>query len=209
MKKLLHIQVSPMEERSYSKAVADAFIEAYRQNHAEDDVETINLFNLQLPSFDGDVIRAKYAIMHGKPHTPEQKKAWEQVEKVIVHFKAADKYLLSLPMWNFGIPYKLKHYIDVITQPGYTFSYSPSEGYKGLVTGKPVTVVYARGGEYSAGSPSEAIDFQKKYIDHLLHFIGFADIRSILVEGTLYGPEVAEARKKTAIEEARKMAENF
>ena len=51
-------------------------------------------------------------------------------------------------MWNFGIPYILKHYIDLIVQPGLTFSFSPSEGYKGLVTGKPVTVVYARGGAY-------------------------------------------------------------
>ena len=25
------------------------------------------------------------------------------------HFKSADKYIVSLPMWNFGIPYKLKH----------------------------------------------------------------------------------------------------
>jgi FMN-dependent NADH-azoreductase len=209
MKKLLHIQVSPRSELSYSKAVADTFVEAYKKSHTRDRVKTINLFKVRLPPFDGDIIRAKYAILHGKPHTPEQKKAWEQVEKVIAQFKAADKYLLSVPMWNYGIPYKLKHYIDVITQPGYTFSYSPQDGYKGLVTGKPVTVVYARGGEYPPGTPAEAMDFQKKYVEHLLRFIGFTDIRSIVVEGTLYGPEVAEARKKTAIEEAIKAAENF
>ena len=55
---------------------------------------------------------------------------------MIERFKGADKYLFSLPMWNFGIPYKLKHYIDVLVQPTYTFSFSPKEGYKGLVTRK-------------------------------------------------------------------------
>ncbi len=88
-------------------------------------------------------------------------------------------------MWNFGIPYKLKHYIDVLTQPGLTFSYSPSEGYKGLVTGKPAAVVYARGGSYPPGSGAEGMDFQKSYFETLLKFIGFTDIRPIVVEPTL------------------------
>lgn len=52
-------------------------------------------------------------------------------------------------MWNFGIPYRLKQYIDILVQPGYTFSYSPEQGYTGLVN-KPAAVVYARGGDYSS-----------------------------------------------------------
>lgn len=209
MKRILHVQVSPMEELSSSKTVAAAFIETYKQGHPKDRIKTLDLFKVRLPPFDGDVIRAKYAILHGEPHTAEQKEAWVQVEKVITQFKKADKYIFSVPMWNFGIPYKLKHYIDVITQPGYTFSFSPQDGYKGLVTGKPAVVVYARGGEYTPGTPGEIHDFQKKYFDHALGFIGFTDIKSILVECTLYGPEVKEAKKRAAIEEARKIAETF
>lgn len=41
---------------------------------------------------------------------------------MIERFKGADKYLFSLPMWNFGVPCKLKKYIDVIVQPTYTAS---------------------------------------------------------------------------------------
>src|SRR3989339_283574 len=133
MKRLLYIQSSPREERSYSKIVADTFVDAYLKIHPKDKIKTIDLFKLRLPPFDGDVINAKYAIMNGKQHTEEQKKAWAQVEKFIEQFKKADKYVFSIPMWNFGIPYKLKHYIDIITQPSYTFSYSPQDGYKGLV----------------------------------------------------------------------------
>lgn len=209
MSKLLNIEASPREARSYSKAVADAFVGAYKASHKADNVETINLFKFKLPEFDGDILYAKYAILNGLPHTPEQKAAWVRVEKVIEQFKSADKYVLSTPMWNFGIPYKLKHYIDVITQPGYTFSFSPTEGYKGLVTGKPITVVYARGGEYAPGSPTEAYDLQKRYVQNVLGFIGFTDIRNLIIEGTLYGPAVAEPRKLAAIEEAKTAAEKF
>jgi FMN-dependent NADH-azoreductase len=47
-------------------------------------------------------------------------------------------------MWNFGIPYVLKHYIDILVQPGDIFSYPPDTGYSGHVTGKPVMLVCAR-----------------------------------------------------------------
>ena len=37
----------------------------------------------------------------------------ESVETLIADFTAADKYVLATPMWNFGVPYRLKHYIDL------------------------------------------------------------------------------------------------
>jgi FMN-dependent NADH-azoreductase len=209
MAKLLHIEASPRKDRSASIAVAHAFLDEYRKTHTGDTVETLDLWKTELPSFDGDVINSKYVIMHGKEHTPEQKKAWGAVEKVIAQFKGAGKYLFSLPMWNFGIPYKLKHFIDVIVQPTYTFSFSPTEGYKGLVTGKPAAVVYARGGAYPPGTPEEGFDLQKRYLELVLGFIGFTDVRPILVEGTLGKPEESEKSKAGAIAQAKSLAASF
>ncbi len=90
-------------------------------------------------------------------------------------------------MWNFSIPYKLKHFIDVITQPGLTFSFSPETGFQGLVTGKSVTAVYSRGGEYD-NEAAKCMDFQKPYLELVLGFIGFKDINSIIIEPTLADP---------------------
>lgn len=185
MPKLLYIESSPRKDRSVSIQVAREFLAAYRQSHPSDPVETLDLWAQPLPEFNGETINAKYAILHGLQHTEAQARAWSQVVETCRRFSSADKYLFSLPMWNFGIPYKLKHYIDVLTQPGLTFSYSPSEGYKGLVTGKPAAVVYARGGSYSAGSGAEGMDFQKSYFEMLLKFIGFTDIRPVVVDPTL------------------------
>jgi FMN-dependent NADH-azoreductase len=51
---------------------------------------------------------------------------------------------------------------------------------------------------------------QKKYVDLILGFMGFTDIRSIEVEPTLAGgPETAAAGKQAAIDRARKLAAEF
>ncbi len=156
MARLLYIESSPRKERSASIEAARTFISEYERTHPEDVVETLDLWATHLPEFDGHVIDSKYVILHGLEHTEEQRQAWKAVEDVIAQFTRADKYLLSLPMWNFGIPYKLKHYLDVIVQPGYTFSFSPEEGYKGLMTGKPIATIYARGGAYGSGTGAES-----------------------------------------------------
>ncbi len=210
MSKLLYLLASPLEDRSHSVAVADAFVDAYRAAHPGDVIVRRNLFSTNLPTFDGFKLSAKYAILHGRTFTQEQKDAWKAVQNEIEEFKSADKYVLAVPMWNFGIPYRLKQYLDVIVQPGHTFSFSPQEGYKGLVTGKPLLAVVARGGEYPAGSPAEKMDFQKPYLETILGFIGFTDLRWIVVEPTLAGGEEAAGRKRAqAIEAARKLAAAF
>jgi FMN-dependent NADH-azoreductase len=202
MAKVLHLVCSPRGDRSASLTVAKTFLEAYKAKNPGDETECLDLWMAKLPEFDGATINGKYAILHGKAFTPEQDAAWKAVVKVAEHFKSADKYVISLPMWNFGIPYKLKHYIDVLVQPGLTFSFSPESGYKGLVTGKPVTAIYARGGAYGPGSGAEGYDAQSTYLKQVLGFIGFTDIREIFVEPTLQKADAVDAGKAKAKEAA-------
>jgi FMN-dependent NADH-azoreductase len=209
MSKLLNIQASPRIDRSYSIAVADAFVSGYKQANPKDEVVTINLFKKDLPSFDGLAVEAKYTILHGLKHSPEELAAWRKVEDVIAEFKSANKYVMAVPMWNFGIPYRLKQYLDILVQPTYTFSFSPKEGYKGLVLGKPIFISYSRGGAYEKGSAAEAFDLQTKYLKLILGFIGFTDIRTLVVEPTLAGPDVAKKKREEAIAKAKELAKTF
>ena len=209
MARLLYIEASPRKERSASIEIAKTFISEYERTHPGDTVETLDLWSSTLPEFDGHVIDSKYVILHGLEHTEEQKQAWRAVEDIISQFTRADKYVFSLPMWNFSIPYKLKHYIDVIVQPGYTFSFSPEEGYKGLMTGKPIATIYARGGAYGSGTGAESYDLQKAYLEHILGFMGFSDIETILIEPTLSSPEEKEKSMEAAREQAKKIAAAF
>ena len=205
MSKLLYIKASPRNDRSHSHKTASAFIEEYQRGNPNDKIETIDLFSENLPEFDNFAAESKYAIMHGRQKTAEQIKKWTQIEKIIERFKSADKYLLSVPMWNFSIPYKLKHYIDIIVQPSYTFAVTDT-GYKGLAGGKPLCLILARGGSYEKDSP---IAFQWRYLEFIFGFIGFTEIKTIICQPTLADEETVRKAQNDAIETAKAVAAVF
>jgi FMN-dependent NADH-azoreductase len=210
MATVLHIQASPTKERSYSLRAATAFLESYKQAHPNDVVRSIDVFDGTMAAFGVREVAAKYKVMHGKPHTQEEADAWAGVVRTIDDFKAADKVVLSAAMWNFGIPYMLKKYIDVISQPGLTFSVSSKGEYKGLITGRPAMLILARGGVYARGTPAAAYDFQRPYLELALGFIGFTQIDCITVEPTMAaGPDAAAEALKQAIALAREKAAKF
>jgi FMN-dependent NADH-azoreductase len=209
MAKLLYIEASPRKDRSKSTQVARTFLAAYQKSRPDDSIQTLDLWATSLPRFDGATIEAKYAILQGQAHTPGQAQAWKAVVDVAEQFKSADKYLFSLPMWNFGVPYIVKHYIDVLIQPGLTFSFDPQLGYKGLVTGKKAVAVYARGGAYGPGTGMEDYDLQSKTLTGILGFIGLTDFVNIFVEPTMGPQEVAEAGLAKAEELAISTAKSF
>jgi FMN-dependent NADH-azoreductase len=209
MAKLIHIQASPRDGRSASQAVASSFIESYCAAHPGDTADTLDLWQTELPEINGATLDAAYAVKHGQPHSPEQLHVWRTIVRIADHFKSADKYLVSLPMWNFSIPYKLKHYIDLLVHRGLTFSFTPEEGYKGLVTGKPLAAVYARGGAYGPGSGAEIWDQQSNYLKHIFGFIGFTDIREIFVEPTEANPTSKLQAVGAANQKAAQTAAHF
>ena len=60
MAKLLYIKASPRVGRSHSMAVTDAFVESYRKIHAHDEIDVLDLYSADLPTFDGETVNAKY-----------------------------------------------------------------------------------------------------------------------------------------------------
>ena len=203
---VLYVQASPRGESSHSVTTANALIKELRTRQPEARIDTLNVFTDPLPEFNADGVSGRYKLGRGLPATPEETAAWKNVVDVIERFKAADTYVFAIPMWNFGIPYRLKQYIDLVAHPTHTFAVEDGQ-YKGLVTGKPAVVVYSRGGEYPENTPAEAFDFQKRYFETFLGFIGFTDISSIVVEPTLAGgPEIGEQKRAAAIAKARELA---
>jgi FMN-dependent NADH-azoreductase len=191
MTNVLYIQASPMGELSFSNRLARTFLDAYRTHHPTHGVETLDLWKETLPAFDFTAASGKYKVMRGLPHSREEGTAWARVTQMVDQLKSAEKLVVSSGMWNFSLPYRLKQYIDIVVQPGLTFSFDPETGYSGLVTGRPLQLVLASGGEYPSGSAGAAWDYQKPYLEMIFGFMGFTDIRTLRVEGTL-GPSAAE-----------------
>ena len=108
-----------------------------------------------------------------------------------------------MPLWNFSIPYKLKHFIDVVSQRDILFSFD-ERGLQGLLKDKKAVVIYARGLDYSIDSstPAHSFDFQRPYIEAWLRSVGITNVESVVVEKTLLGPEVDHAARQAALERA-------
>ena len=194
---------SPRGERSHSTKIAQAYIEQAKKNIPDLELNHINPWSLNLPEFDGDMLNAKYSVISGTDPSADQVSAWSNVKNIFDEFNNADHYLFSVPMWNFNIPYKLKHYIDIITQPGMSWSYTPEDGYKGLMTDKTATIIYATGDGYGEGTGFESFDMQKPYVNLWLTFLGFKKIERVVVDRTLFDAETAE---KNALDVALKLA---
>ena len=184
MTTLLHISASPRGEASESLNLARVFLDTFRNTHPDVVVDNLDLWQEPLPVFDGHKAGAKMTVIGGGTPAGEQGIAWEAITAVFNRFNAAERYLFSVPMWNGGVPYVLKHYIDVITQPGLVFGFDPATGYRGLVLGKRAAAIYTSGVYAPGVPPAFGSDFHSKYFEDWLRFAGILDIVSVRFQPT-------------------------
>ena len=108
-------------------AGADAFLARFREaRRGLGHSISPDLWRESLPEFDGAALEAEDARTAGRPFNDPQRDAFAVIERMVIRLALGDRVLISMPMWNFGIPYKLKQYFDLIVQPGLTFSFDPS-----------------------------------------------------------------------------------
>lgn len=199
MKRLLHINASPRRDRSRSGMIAHRMLDGLRAALPDLAIETIDLFDADLPGFDHDAIEGRYGLLAGQPVHPEQAAAWSRLRAISDHFLGFDAWLMSVPMWNFGLPYRLKQYIDLITHPGMTFTNVADGRVEGLATGRTAIVVAASAMPFGAEPAIDGLDFQLAYLKAWLGFVGVTDIFPVRVAGTFGADDaVAAAMAKAA-----------
>ena len=186
MSKLLYIKASPRGTASKSSAIADVYVAALRERLPDLVVDTLDLAQDKLPDFDGDKVAAKMAVIAGQSHEGQQKTAWDEITVVANRFISADRYLIAVPMWNGGIPYRLKQYIDVIHQPGLLWGLDPKTGYLGLLKNKKAVLALTSGAfGPSMPSPAFGVDHHSTYLRDWLNQAGVTDIEDIRFQPTL------------------------
>ncbi len=201
MTKILYIAASPRGAMSQSGKLAETYLAARQAAQPEISIDRLDLWRADLPEFDGDKAAAKMTFFGvGDMDAPRQS-AWDEVVAVATRFIEADEYVLSVPMWNGGIPYKLKQYIDIITQPGLLFGFDPEAGYNGLLSGKSARVFYTSG-VYAPGAPAKyGTDHHSTYLDWWLDFIGVTEIETVRFQPSLLTADPAGDQRK-ALERA-------
>lgn len=194
MTHLLYIDTSPRLDQSHSRSLAREFLEQWKLHHPDIIMTHRDLALYPVPYIDNTWVRAKFTP--ADEYTPELATAIALSNELIDEFLAADRYVLSTPMYNFGIPAVLKSYIDYIVRPKRTFTVIEG-GFKGLVTDKKMILVQARGSDFRPGSDYDAVNFQEPYLKTVFGFIGITDIRVINANGLNTGlrdQELAAAR---------------
>jgi FMN-dependent NADH-azoreductase len=209
MTRLLHISASPRSERSESLRIAEVFLDAYRAAHPDVAIESWDLWDGTLPAFGPAAAAAKMTIFGGGTPEGEQAVAWEAALAAFARFDAADLLLFSIPMWNAGIPYVLKQFIDVVSQPGAIFGVDAQTGYQHLLAGrgKKVAAIYTSAVYAPHLGPNFGSDFQSTYFGDWLRWTGIDDVSEIHYHPGLTGD--ADLERKTTDERARAVAETF
>ena len=180
---ILDIQSSPRGDSSDSITLTKSFIEACTSKDTSIVVDTLNVWNERLPEFDYDAIGAKYKAVKHETMTEAESDAWERIQSLIRRFQSADRIVLGTPMWNFGLPYKLKHLIDLVAQRNYLFTYDGKQ-YGPLLKVEKAVVVYTRGSRFLEGTPisPSRFDHQASYLDFWLQLVGVRDLQSVIVD---------------------------
>ncbi|QXJ36800.1 FMN-dependent NADH-azoreductase 2 [Parageobacillus caldoxylosilyticus] len=67
MAKLLYITANPKrEEESYSLSVGRAFLNAYKQQHPQDEIVELDLYRTDIPFIDTDVLNGWGKLQQGQ-----------------------------------------------------------------------------------------------------------------------------------------------
>lgn len=172
---VLHINSSLFSDAGKSSELGQHFVDQWKSQNPTSTVTTRDLAKEPVPHLDADTFQAAGTAPNER--SDAQKNQAALADTLIEELQNSDVLVLSVPMYNFGIPSTLKAWIDHIARAGTTFKYTPN-GPQGLLTGKKAYVLAARGGAYQ-GTPN---DTQTPYLTTLLNFVGITDIHFVYAE---------------------------
>lgn len=190
---VLEVTASRRSHDSVSRRLGDDLVDALRQRFGTVNVVTRDLAD-GLPFVDTGWIEATF--------TPEEKRSQRHrdalafSDELVGELQAADTIVMTVPMYNFGIPAVLKAWIDLIARARVTFRYTEN-GPEGLLQGKKAYIVVTTGG-VPIGSP---VDFVTPYLKQALAFVGIDDVEIVAADRLNNDAEDAIDRARATIAE--------
>jgi FMN-dependent NADH-azoreductase len=176
---LLHIDSSIQADRSVSRRLTARAAGVWLAAHPGGTVTYRDLGADPLPHLDSDSVLARRVAP--AEHTPAQATSWALAKQLVDEVKQADTILLGLPVYNFGAPSTVKAWVDHLIAPGLSLDPDTKEG---LLGGRDLIVLAARGGGYAPGTPRDGWDHAEQWLPHGLFVTGLTP-RFITAELTL------------------------
>jgi FMN-dependent NADH-azoreductase len=194
MPHLLHIDSSIQGELSVTRSLTTRAASAWRAAHPGGTVTYRDLGADPPPHLDSKSGTARK--VPPEQHTPAQAASWELTKQLVDEVLAADTILLGLPLYNFGPPSSVKSWVDHLVAAGLSVDAATMTG---MLGGRDLLVLAARGGGYAPGTPREGWDHAEPWLGHALSVVAL-EPRFITAELTLAdsNPQMAELKPLAA-----------
>ena len=169
-----------MGDASFSRHLSAEFVREWRQAHPGGQVVRRDLTTTLITPITAAWVGAAYAPREARGDV--QRALLAPSDEFIAELRAADEYVLGVPMHNFTVPAKLRLWIDLIARAGETFTYASGRP-EGLLHGKRATFIVASGSVYGEGAALASYNFVDPYLRTLFGFLGVTDVRLVAASG--------------------------
>lgn len=200
MTTLLHIDASARGERSLSRSLSRAFVDAWLTREPAAAVIARDVGRDPPPFLREAWVAAAFTPEDAR--SPEQKAELTLSDTLIAELVAADVIVMGTPMYNYGMPAQLKSWFDKVIRIGRTFSFDLARGdfpLEPMLSGKTLVVLSSRG-EFGFGPGGVRADMNQldPHIRTCSHYLGVESIHTIAIDYQEFG----DARHKRSIAEA-------
>lgn len=171
MKTLLRIDSSLRLKNSYSRNAGDHFICAWKERNPGGSINIRDVGTSHIPHLEQQVLEKFYTAGDTSDHL-------KLSDQLIAELFGCDEILITVPMYNFGIPSSLKAYFDLVLRTGRTFRYDEGQAI-GLLQNKK-TYVLSTMGDLKTDMPN----IVEMHLQQMLNFIGIREIYYYSLDGT-------------------------
>ncbi|MFI6582211.1 FMN-dependent NADH-azoreductase [Embleya sp. NPDC050493] len=187
--KFFRLDSSIRIEDSVSRSLADLVEAEWARVHPDAEFVRRDLGRRPLPAIWPVAEASRATEEHAR--TDEQRAATAFAAELTDELLACDAYLLAVPIYNFGVPQQVKHWIDlIITDP------RAADVGRRILPDRPAVLVEARGGGYAPGTPRAGWDHATPYMHRMLADVWGLDVVTVRAELTAadVNPAMAELR---------------
>jgi len=157
-------------KNSYSRRAGDCFIQEWKTLNPKGKIINRELGIHSIPHLD----QSLFEEFHSTQNSSDRLKFSDML---IEELFESDEILITVPMYNFGIPSSLKAYFDLVIRTGKTFYYQ--EKAIGLLKNKKAYIISSMG-----DVKLNPLSLVELHIQAILNYIGVSDIFYYPLDGT-------------------------
>lgn len=200
MTTLLHIDASARGDRSLSRRLSQAFVQAWAAREPEATIIARDIGRNPPPIVSERWIGA--AFTPADRRTAEQREELRLSDELIDEIDRAQLIVLGTPMYNYGMPAALKSWFDKVIRIGKTFTFDRARGdypLQPIMSGKTLVILSARGEfGFGPGGVREDMNHLETHIRTCAHYLGVEACHLIAIDYQ----EFDDARHAQSVAEA-------